>query len=230
MKRFLVCAVAVMLLAGGAYAQNPAKVWLQAPDGSNKVCVAPSETAVVELWLEIYTGFELINMDANVLGAPAGGTPAETANFDVYGYNDQSPFSNPDMAMSRASDPVPGADMDSYSIVWSDENYPLHVGMGAGAGLYKIDEIIVHGVTQEVIDCPETPDKTTCSWMSFARFAQAPGGFKIFTSYGYGPYTSQVALDLGTGAFGAPMFVCVTPEPASLALLALGGLVAIRRR
>jgi hypothetical protein len=182
-----------------------------------------------------YAGNRLHNVDVN-LNAKGAGIDDECFDVVAYcadpGFPDPFATENPDMAFDGRGPidafPLPG-DLDDYAIVYGDINYPLHAGSGAGVGTYLLDEIIIHGVDIQLPECPETPSKDICSWIHFATGAQKPGGFKLIGPYyGYGYYTASIAQ--GVGGYMNPLFVCCTPEPASLALLALGGLVAIRRR
>jgi hypothetical protein len=240
MKRFLVCALGVMLLSGTVYASD-GLVYLTGTmqcggDPVALINIAPSETAVVQLWLEIYDGVQLINADAILVGEGAGPYPDNPDEcFDVVGFCQDVPvpFTNPDMQF-RGRGPIEGppmtGDIDDYGIVYADENYPLHAGMGeAGPGIYLLDEIIIHGLEAQLLECPETPTKEICSWIHFALGSQKPAGFKLMGGEGWW-YTSAALFDQGTGSMIDPLFICCTPEPASLALLALGGLVAFRRR
>lgn len=229
MKRFLVCALGVALLAMPAAAQD-ATVWLQGTDGGNKVDVLVSQTAVVQLWVTIAGGSTMIGIDAITRGYDSAF--GKNINFEVAGFNDQV---NPGL-MQRVSrgdvvNDLPNGNPDDYQYVGDDSNFPLSSSSGtAGPATFLLDEIIIHG-----IDNPANPTGLPSSdLLGFGLGAAAPGGFAL-TLTGF-PVQTWQALDAtvatGTGSLpGNPLTVNVdVPEPATLGMLMIGGLAAIRRR
>ncbi|MFQ5492461.1 MAG: PEP-CTERM sorting domain-containing protein, partial [Phycisphaerae bacterium] len=96
---------------------------------------------------------------------------------------------------------------------------------------FLMDEIIIHGLTQNV----DPTGAKNSDLVIFAFAPQEPIAFgMVFTplpppgSWSIGQLGS---VSMGTGDFNTGGFlVNVTPEPATLGLIALGGLAVIRRR
>jgi opacity protein-like surface antigen len=236
MKRFAICALSVMVLAGVASAQD-AQVWIQPVGGGNSMCVGVSDTAVIQVWMEVYSiayGGRMQNVDT-ILDAvnqvDAG------LHFDVVAFNDvdytgyAGTWGRTDPRGFFSNPPDPNMDLSlNYQYVGEDLNSPWTASSGLGPGTYLLDEIVIHGTdpTQEP-PCPPC-DTTTADKVLFGAGAQTPGGFKVYPGYA-GYYTATVTMGTGnSGKISQPLFICVTPEPASLSLLVLGGLAAFRRR
>ena len=247
MKRFAICALGVMVLAGMASAQD-ATVWLQwqgnTPEDTAK-CLPISDTAVIQLWMEVHDDgnpyTRLVNVDA-ILASDnlAGGYP----HYEVTAFNDfgpwggfgrQDPMGGGRGFFSNPPDPTMPLDLN-YQFIGGDVTMPY---TGIVPGVYLMDEIVIHGTawTQdiEVNPCPPC-DIATADRILFAAGVQAPGGVRWYGTPSYGYYqTATIAMATGWNKFGTAndlaLNLCViVPEPASLSLLALGGLAAIRRR
>ena len=240
MKRFAICALGVMVLAGMASAQD-ATVWLQwqgnTPEDVDK-CLVMSETAVIQVWMQVHddgNGYtNLVNVDT-ILASDnlAGGYP----HYQVTAFNDFGPwggFGRQDPRGFFANPPDPTMPLDmNYQFIGGDVTMPY---TGIVPGMYLLDEIVIHGTAEtQQLPCPPC-DTTTADRILFAGGATAPGGFLWYGTPSYGYYLSaNIAMATGLNKFGTaadlPLNLCVIiPEPASLSLLALGGLAAIRRR
>ena len=239
MKRFAICALVFLVGAGVANAQE-AKLWIQAPGGGNEVCVGISETAVIELWMEVYAinlgpyVGRLVAMDAILTHTDSTST-AGTGNFDVSGFTDYGNWGTFGRKDPRGLITVPGGDLNDYQFLGVDENQPFSLASGLGPGTYHLDDIIIHGMTQtQDLPCPPV-DTATADKVLFS-YSAPPGGFFIVPTYGptNGYYDATFVFGTGENNFGKfndqPLFVGVTPEPSSLSLLLLGGLAAFRRR
>jgi hypothetical protein len=248
MKRFAICALAVLAMTGVANAQI--KVWIQGPNGGmpagpGHVCVEVSHTAVIELWVEVYpmsysgrvVAFDAIMTAysaANYLAGVVGGE-----HFSVVGFSDHGPwgsFGRKDPRGLLTNPPTPPNDsINLYQFLGVDENQPFTTASGLAPGIYFVDNLYIHGeeATQPA-PCPPV-DYATADVITFSKTA-SPGGFWIwpdyFATYGY----MDLTVAMGTGYYGSktapaiPFYVCVTPEPTALSLLVLGGLAAFRRR
>ena len=233
MKRFVICALALLVTAGVANAQTDATLWLQPAGGGDEMCVTVSETAVIELWI-----------DVTVQGGLGGGvlTAIDTilthygGNFDVQGFIDHGPWGTFGRLDPRGLITVPGGDLNWYQFLANDENQPWHAGSGLSAGAHLLDEIIIHGLTPtQAPPCPPV-NRGTADTVMFS-FTASPTGFKVYPSYYTTFHYYDISVGFGTGQNlkgtidDLPLYVAVVvPEPASLSLLLLGGLAVFRRR
>jgi hypothetical protein len=239
MKRFAICALGVMVLAGIASAQD-ATVWLQwqgsTPETTMK-SLDVSDTAVIQIWMEVHDDgnpyTRLVNVDAILASDNLGGG---YPHYDVVAFNDFGPwggFGRQDPRGFFSNPPDPNMPLNlNYQFIGGDVSMPYD---GIVAGTYLLDEIVVHGTTQtQVGPCPPC-DLPNADRILFGALAQAPGGFLWYGTPSSGGETAASILALtGVNKFGTgndlPLHLVVTPEPASLSLLALGGFAAIRRR
>ncbi|HUU85932.1 MAG TPA: PEP-CTERM sorting domain-containing protein [Phycisphaerae bacterium] len=243
MKRVVLFALSVALFAGVANAQtNPgtAMLWIQPAGGGNQINLVESETAVIQLWMNYSStgtgslGAEKINigMDGQLDHLDAAGI-----NFEVVGFNSFGPWGVNGTFYTKSHgqlDEAPYDNIPDYTGVgnldWYQYQgtvtppYSNQTGLLPNDGNILLDEIIIHGVT----------DGGSLN----NRVFFAGGLFRAtwFEHYFYGGSQPDCFKELdfafGTGANKtAPVYVHVTvPEPASLALLAFGGLAVIRRR
>jgi hypothetical protein len=238
MKRVVLFALSVALFASVASAQTvpgTAEVWIQPVGGGNQIDILESETAIIQLWMN-YTapadGEErlMLGMDAQLDHRDAQGI-----NFEVVGFNTQGPWgiNGTFFTKSRGQlDEAPFDDVPDYTGVgnldWYQYQgtvtppYSNQTGLPPNLGAILLDEIIIHGVTDS---------GTISNRVIFATGLKAPSWFEG-TFYEGVASPLEYPFNLGTGINKAnPVYVHVSvPEPASLALLAFGGLAAIRRR
>ncbi len=231
MKRFAICAFALLMMGGVATAQD-AHMWIQAPGGGDNVTVGNGalDEAVIELWVEVYTmpyaGGRIVAIDSIMSGYDSAGTLG-AENFEVKGFNDKGPWGTFGRRDPRGLilPGLPNGDIDLYQFVGLDENQPWHADTGLAPGTYHLDDLVIHGVTPTL-----APD-----YVLFSALAE-PGGFKVYPSYYTTGNYADLTVGFGTGnnAKGTlndiPFFVNVTPEPTALSLLLLGGLAVFRRR
>ena len=238
MKRFVICGLAVMLLAGVANAQN-LTLWLaDAADGDGHIIMdAPSDTAIMQLWMEIPAGMQLVNVDAILTAYDAA--YGKDICFDVQGFIDHGPWGeDPAHALpdamgrkTRGDIVVPQGLLDDYQFVAEDANFEGDPpeDMTAWSGVFGpdvilLDEIILHCICENT----GSPDLVL---FGFAGGPAPPGGFEVVWNPITGWGISQLGVvDVLNGTFANPFLVENFPEPATLSLLLLGGLVAFRRR
>jgi hypothetical protein len=211
MKKFLLVMVACGLMATTA---NAAYVWIEnADNGSDTIDMTMGDSGWMNALIQIapvdnaWTGFNL-RFDT-------------TADLTVV---DTEWAAYPGWSSSRAQNPVtpfpPGllGSLGGYGI-WSGE--ALNVADALGAGTYLMDSILFGG---EAAMGDVTINLSTAG----SEFYREGGTYNLYPVPGApAPIPNWYAL--GIGDVTAPLHVNI-PEPASLALLAIGGLALIRRR
>jgi hypothetical protein len=248
-----------MLFAGVAFGQGTATVWLEGDGGGNTVTVAIGGSAVMELWFSYASVDEggnfnrLSGFDAQLRhNGFSTGNPTWNAqdgdDFEVTHLNGQGPwgdlaepltFGNHGGMGNGALLPadVYGGNLNpTDSIGVEGEQYQFAAGSDIGnAGLagsatsWFADEIVIRGITQnwDGILLTGTPDT-----VNFPKRGNSLNPEMYENIYYNSTWDNGVPqpMDQGVGAAANRMYVRVTPEPTSLALLAIGGLAALRRR
>jgi hypothetical protein len=228
MKRFAICALALLVPATMASAQE-ATVWIQTPSGGDYVGpIAVSDTAVIELWVDVHmpNGGNLVAMDSILVHYDHNAAPDGYPNFEVQGFVDYGPWGTFGRRDPRGliMPELPNGDLNKYQFLGLDENQPWSPTSGLAAGVHHLDDIIIHGTSPGLDDV-------------LFSFGAAPGGFKVYPSFYTTGHYYDITIAQGTGqnmkgtGSDIPLTVeVVVPEPASLSLLLLGGLAAFRRR
>jgi len=244
MKRVVLIALSVALFAGVANAQDPgtASLWLTLPGGGNEANILVSETMVFQLWMD-YTGpadaRQMIGMDAlhQMLPDPpdecievVGWTgPGAADEYGPWGRNGTFFTKSRGMLDEAPFDGIPDytgcGNIDPYYMYIATVfgPYTNQTGLPVNSGVMMLDETIIHG------NCDSG---TTYNKIFFASGAQAPGWTELTWYAGEPTISQKYAFSLGTGINkknSIRIHVSI-PEPGSLALLAFGGLAAIRRR
>ncbi|MHC4090715.1 MAG: PEP-CTERM sorting domain-containing protein [Planctomycetota bacterium] len=238
MTRIACSVAAVLLLANVAGA---ASIWLATSDGTmnGEMTLAVGGTGLVELWVNFTDDAStsppsegvngkavMVGMDAIIRGAPAGGAVGDPLHIGFAGAIDQG-LPGGMTLFGRGSNPSPFQTGDLYdyqllleaagNLPWMD---PVNQGWVAGnPPTAKLDVIIIEALSVTTLG----PDN-----LGFAGGAIAPEWQEAYIYNGIG----SAIIDHTFSRLSLPKNgVKVTvPEPASLALLALGGLAAIRRR
>ena len=251
MKRVVLFALSVALFAGVASAQDvgTADVWIQPVGGGNQINILESETAIIQLWMNYSAPVDtypderlLLGMDAQLDHRDAQGINFEVTGFNGPGAADQyGPWGllnghDPDGFYVKSRGQLDEAGFDGIPDYTGVGNLDWYQFQGTVAPLYEndrglqpnlgdilLDEIIIHGVS----DCG-----TEANRVIFAPNEYAPSWFEGYFYNGEYDHNLESLMVLGTGINKVnPIYVHVSiPEPASLALLAFGGLAAIRRR
>ncbi len=249
MRHIGICALGVIVLAQAAGAAD-ATVWLSPKPGQNYIAGNhlflgfPGPTAIIQVWLSVSTsaGYKLLDFQAitdstyQIEGMD---------HFEVVGFSDQGPYGafgrvDPRGSLDDGTPDDPDG-MDGYQIVYDGRvgtpPYPWTSEDGIGPGTYLLDEIIIKGVDDTTYLVPDTAtaDKVTFRTAGGVQ----PSGYKVYTGTGTSSTYYDAVVAMGTGRpWGGkgvpanPLYVStyLIPEAATLSLLALGSLAALRRR
>jgi len=233
MKKLLVMLVAVGFIAGTA---NAATLWMQFADGSDEVTLAPSQTVDVQIFVDMLPADTL----AGVTGQfwPFGTADQGAYPTFVEGLDDMGIVANPALGWDSGSGVGPlGSAATNINV-----GAPTAAQAISGAGSFMVGTMTLHQNDLQNIDSTYFPDFYPVMFggdPSALPNLIMPSGSK----FKFDPrYSSSYAgyYTWGQGASGIvkpkytveadPLIVHCIPEPASLALLALGGLALIRRR
>ncbi len=217
MRKALLAVALFGLVASGA---NGALLFLQADDGGGTINLVPGESGNMSIMLEIRaidTGFAFSNVflddDDNAANGPLDVTALTAGIGTVY---DHTSFDLP-------------ADI-SHDL---ENEYALIMGSGPdgdgstnwGPGIYLLETLALTWNGQDPIGTAP---------VTFEKGARAPGIFTAdFIQYVWGLGFDNIIpnfADPGVGADDNPFNINFIPEPASLALVAFGGLALLRRR
>jgi hypothetical protein len=214
MKKGLFAILAAGLLAGGA---NAAQIDLQGTDGSAKATVDGTGTmnVVIITYAVDATQVSFVNafLDTNNDNADVESASAAQAGWTY----DTSAFKFP-------------AELDEAG----GNEYGLVSGSQDGTNALPLGSA-THIITALGLSSGETSGSTNVTFELGARQPQVFGPPPTFTPFTVAPAgfppNFPGFLYLGDGSSNNPAFeINYSPEPASLGLLALGGLAAIRRR
>lgn len=227
MKKILALAL-VGLVASSASAVELSLVG----DDDDQVTVALSTTGTITVQMVLDGGADgnVSFMNAFMDAAPfnEGTTDGYTVEGNVFKMerDDGSPW-------FRNAGGANGPNIEDYSLIAADDEGGGGPGTN-GAGTYAVDNIIIHGtdigvyhlyyengVTAEGAPRPPGVFDLNNVQKGYAINLPLPG-FMFFRNAWVEP--------AATPPFDVPFIVNVTPEPASLALLAVGGLALLRRR
>jgi len=193
-----------------------------------------SQTAAISIQMEM----DADDMNVSFIYASLDATPLgerETEGYDVVGnvFNMQRDNGDP-WFRNVGSSESPNIEEYFLNAADDDRRRPEHLWGTNGPGRFIVDSIIIHGT--------ETGEYA----LYFENPATSEGFTRIPHIYTFGNRLHPYALNLDLPGhmhfknawkedtkgfeFDVPFVVNVIPEPASLALLAVGGLAILRRR
>ena len=214
MRKALLAVALFGLVASGA---NGALLFLQADDGGGTITLAPGESDDMSIILtirDIDDGFASIRVSLD----------------------DDDNFSGGEVDVTGLTDGIRTLFELPTDISWNQENeYELFMGFGPdgdgqtnwGPGTYLTQTLtLTHNGASESGSVPVTFEKG-------ARAPMIGTAAPDFINYAWGFGLDNVIpnfSDPGVGGDDNPFTINFIPEPASLALVALGGLAMLRRR
>ncbi len=221
MKRFLACLLGVAMLASVAEAQVVCLA--DAIDGDSVLDIDVGGIGAINLWMNIPIGLRIQSMDVALQGSDGTGGPE---NFQVIGFVPATPLPGGMQRTGRGAieGNLPGS-INDYMYIADDPSLPSATSGYEGTSLdILLDTIWFEGVEATPLNSDllsidfdgQTPQYHTVD--ALPPFPP-PGGWEV-----NGPFEFQQNTDC------SELQVNITPEPASLALLAFGSLAALRRR
>jgi len=171
--------------------------------GVTEIVLNPSETATINLWLTLETsGFPPSPEELGLLTYALSiyQVPEVPPDVEIIGYSN-------DLEPQYVYENYPGGGgaFTLSQILLADGHDPL------GPGEYLVSDVVIHclGPSED--------------WF----FINDPNSDILL----YRPdLVTSIPFTLGTGSTSLPLHLIQTPEPATLGLLALGGLAVLRRR
>ena len=210
-------ALALLVVGVLATSANASIVYMEFDDGATTIAAAPTDSITVHIYLDLFDEF---------ISPPFPPFPAEeVGSFQATFLAQMGLWQDDTMVLPEGWEDgsVDGElDAGAQQINWSRSPTGSIL---MGPGVYEVGTVTMHVAEGTVYDADSPLELAFWDEFSFPRnpagnaqtYDQASAEARIPGFYGY-----------GSGGPDAPL--TITPEPASFALLALGGLAALRRR
>ena len=204
-------ALALLVVGVLATSANASIVFMEFDDGATTIAAAPSDMITVHIFLDVFG-------TTDPLGAEEIGAFQATFLEELDLYQDAT------MVFPEGwEDDSTGGPLDAglQQVNWARSP----TGSIVGEGIHEIGTVTLHVADGAVFD--DMNPLELAFWSEFS-FARNPAGSAQTYNPAWAAARYATYYDFGTGGPDAPL--TITPEPASFALLALGGLAALRRR
>jgi hypothetical protein len=253
MKRILPCIMAILAVAsvaqalpcpGVGFAHVCTYMQPAGMPGGNKVTMLISETAVVELVLDIPAGTTMLTYDAIINQYRKGNLDEYDTSFEIASLQGFDPPGTMNFIGTGDITPPAFAHNDDLQWLFDTTDLPLDANDGTrGPITLVMGAMTLHGLADNTLDPAAlrfySPGGLGGPGGDPPVDLKSPGGFQLRFQQGQWRF-ADVAVWQSVGGdprfsnfFGVPyiqMSVNVQiPEPASLGLLAVGGLAALRR-
>jgi len=236
MKKVVLSMLAVALIATAADATLIGIRWKDQPAVQSKVGLLPGAPAIIQVYITQIAGDPEIEGIGSHLNAWSNSTATTLTTVALN--QDSTATVLPNWVVSG-----PGTvnGQVNVGITQFGTFDPTHAGTGTGAGTFVLAELTVHYDPAVEQDVYITMDRTTMTLvgaggnqpygdLAGAKWDKTQANVKS----GYIAYGNWGNPGWGSGTKGQKaangLILHVTPEPASLALLVLGGFAALRRR
>ncbi len=206
--------IAFALLAVGMLATSASAsiVYMEFDDGATTIAASPSDMVTVHIFVDVFG-------PDDPLGAEEVAAFQATFLEELRLYQESDEVFPTDWERD-SSDPGP-LDQLTQQINWARSP----VGEIVGPGIHELGTVTLHIADDAIFG--ESDPISLAFWTEFS-FVRNPAGGQQTYNPSLAAQRYATYYDFGSGGDANPLLII--PEPASFALLALGGIAALRRR